>query len=82
MGQAVKALAEKYNKTEAQIVLRWQLEVGNIVIPKSVTPARMADNLNIFDFSLQADEVAAITALNTNHRTATNPDDVYAGLKL
>lgn len=78
----VKELAEKYNKTEAQIVLRWQLEVGNIVIPKSVTPSRMADNLNIFDFSLQADEVAAITALNTFHRTAINPDDVYAGLKL
>lgn len=78
----VKNLAEKYGKTEAQIVLRWQLEIGNIVIPKSATPSRMADNLNIFDFSLQADEVAAITALNTFHRTATNPDDVYAGLKL
>lgn len=78
----VKELAVKYGKTEAQIVLRWHLEVGNIVIPKSVTPSRMADNLQVYDFSLQADEVAAITALNTNHRTATNPDDVYAGLKL
>lgn len=78
----VKQLAEKYGKTEAQIVLRWQLEIGNIIIPKSVTPSRMVENLEVYDFNLQADEVAAITALNTFHRTATNPDDVFAGLKL
>ena len=73
----VKQLAAKYEKTPAQIILRWQLEVGNIVIPKSSTPERIADNLDIFNFSLQNDEVAAITALNTGHRTSLNPDDGY-----
>ena len=71
----VKQLAEKYGKTVAQIVLRWHLEIGNIAIPKSVTPERIKENLDVFNFSLQADEVAAITALNTFHRTASDPDN-------
>ena len=71
----VKQLAEKYSKTPAQIVLRWHLEIDNIVIPKSITPERIVENLAIFDFALQADEVAAITALNTFHRTGSDPDN-------
>ena len=71
----VKQLAEKYGKTVAQIVLRWHLEIGNIAIPKSVTPERIKENLDVFDFSLETDEVAAITALNTFHRTASDPDN-------
>ena len=71
----VKRLAAKYGKTPAQIVLRWQLEVGNIAIPKSVTPERIKENLDVYDFSLAADETAAITALNTFHRTAADPDN-------
>ena len=71
----VKKLAEKYGKTVAQIVLRWHLEIGNIAIPKSVTPERIKENLDVFNFSLQTDEVAAITALNTFHRTASDPDN-------
>ena len=71
----VKKLAEKYGKTVAQIVLRWHLEIGNIAIPKSVTPERIKENLDVFDFSLETDEVAAITALNTFHRTASDPDN-------
>ena len=73
----VKALATKYNKSAAQIVLRWHLEVGNIAIPKSTTIERIHDNLNVYDFTLKTDEVAAISALNTYHRTALNPDDAY-----
>lgn len=73
----VKKLAEKYGKTPAQIVLRWQLEIGNIAIPKSSTPERIAENLAVFDFTLSADEVASISALNTFHRTSLNPDDAY-----
>lgn len=73
----VKALANKYSKTPAQIILRWQLEIGNIAIPKSITSERIAENLDVYDFSLQADEVVAITALNTFHRTSLNPDDGY-----
>ena len=71
----VKKLAEKYGKTVAQIVLRWHLEIGNIAIPKSVTPERIKENLDVFNFSLETDEVAAITALNTFHRTASDPDN-------
>ena len=71
----VKQLAEKYGKTPAQIVLRWHLEIGNIAIPKSVTPERIRENLDVFNFSLTADETAAITALNTFHRTASDPDN-------
>lgn len=71
----VKQLAAKYSKSPAQIVLRWHLEIGNIAIPKSVTPERIVENLDVFDFSLVADEVAAITALNTFHRTGADPDN-------
>ena len=71
----VKQLAEKYGKTVAQIVLRWHLEIGNIAIPKSVTPERIKENLDVFNFSLETDEVVAITALNTFHRTASDPDN-------
>ncbi|WP_332648487.1 aldo/keto reductase [Lysinibacillus sp. 54212] len=71
----VRQLAQKYGKTPAQIVLRWHLEIGNIAIPKSVTPERIAENIDIYDFSLASDEVAAITALNTFHRTSADPDN-------
>lgn len=71
----VKQLAEKYGKTAAQIVLRWHVEIGNIVIPKSAHRERAAQNLQIFDFALQVEEVAALTALNTFHRTGADPDN-------
>ncbi|OCS86027.1 aldo/keto reductase [Caryophanon latum] len=71
----VKQLAAKYGKTPAQIVLRWHIEMGNIAIPKSANKERAAENLRIFDFALQVDEVAALTALNTFHRTGADPDN-------
>lgn len=71
----VKQLVSKYNKSAAQIVLRWHLEIGNIIIPKSATPERIQENLDVFDFSLTPEEVAAITALNTFHRTGSDPDN-------
>lgn len=74
----VKKIAAKYEKSPAQIVLRWQLEVGNIAIPKSVTPERIVENLNVYDFSLTIEEVEAITALNTFHRTGFDPDKMYS----
>lgn len=73
----VKQLAEKYDKTPAQIVLRWHIDIGNIVIPKSAHQERAAQNLHIFDFALQVDEVAALTALNTFHRTGADPDNFH-----
>lgn len=59
-------LAKKYDKTPGQIVLRWHIERGVVAIPKSANPERMAQNIDIFDFSLGDDEVAAITALGTD----------------
>ncbi|MFE1410078.1 aldo/keto reductase [Streptomyces sp. NPDC085524] len=60
---AVTALAEKYGRSAAQVVLRWHLQLGNIVIPKSVTPARIRENLDVFGFELDAADVAALEAL-------------------
>lgn len=56
-------LAEKYGKSPAQIILRWHLEEGNVVFPKTLNPAHMAANIDIFDFALAADEVARINSL-------------------
>ncbi|MFI5615596.1 aldo/keto reductase, partial [Amycolatopsis sp. NPDC051903] len=57
-----------------QIVLRWHLQLGNVVIPKSVTPSRVAENLDVFDFTLTDDEVAALSALDRDGRTGPDPD--------
>jgi 2,5-diketo-D-gluconate reductase A len=70
----VTTIAEKYGKTPAQVVIGWHLQLGNVVIPKSVTPARIKENLDVFDFELAADDVAAITELNRDRRTGPNPD--------
>ena len=67
-------LAEKYGKTPAQIVLRWQIELGNSAIPKSVRPARIAENIDIFDFALSQDEVISIDALDTGKRGGPDPE--------
>lgn len=68
-------LAETYNKTPAQIVLRWHVERGIVVIPKSVTPHRIKENSQIFDFSLTPEDMEKIATLNTGTRYATSPDD-------
>lgn len=72
----IKGLAQKYGKTPAQIVLRWQIELGNSAIPKSVRPERIRENADIFDFGLQADEVGAINALDTGRRGGPDPEEV------
>ena len=70
----IAAIARRAAKTPAQVVLRWHLERGDIVFPKSVTPDRIRENIDIFDFGLSADEVEAIIALNRNERTGPDPD--------
>ena len=62
-------IAERYGKTPAQVVLRWHIQRGDIVFPKSVTPARIRENIDIFDFELSGEDLEAITALNRNERT-------------
>jgi 2,5-diketo-D-gluconate reductase A len=70
----VTALAEKYGRTPAQIVLRWHLQVGNVVIPKSVTPERIRANFDLFGFELDPDDTAGIDSLDRAERTGPDPD--------
>jgi 2,5-diketo-D-gluconate reductase A len=71
-------IARKYGKTPAQVVLRWHIERGDVVFPKSVTAARIKENIDIFDFELAGGDVEAISALNRNQRTGPDPD-TFAG---
>ena len=70
----IVAIARRAAKTPAQVVLRWHLQRGDIVFPKSVTPDRIRENIDIFDFGLSAAEVEAISALNRDERTGPDPD--------
>ena len=67
-------IAENLGRTPAQVTLRWHLQRGDIVFPKSVTPSRVKENFEIFDFELSADEHSDITDLNRNERTGPDPD--------
>jgi 2,5-diketo-D-gluconate reductase A len=67
-------IAKEAGKTPAQVVLRWHIERGDIVFPKSVRPERIRENIDIFDFELSGENVEAITALNKNQRTGPDPD--------
>ncbi|MGH3778016.1 MAG: aldo/keto reductase [Pseudonocardiaceae bacterium] len=69
----ITRLADHHNVTPAQVVLRWHLQIGNIVIPKSATPARIQENFDIPSFELSADDLAAIAALNTGRRLGADP---------
>ncbi|MEU9796640.1 aldo/keto reductase [Streptomyces sparsogenes] len=71
---AITAIAAQHGKSPAQVVLRWHLQLGNVVIPKSVTPARIRENLDVFDFTLSDEEMAAIAALDRGLRTGPDPD--------
>ncbi|MGN6171743.1 MAG: aldo/keto reductase [Streptosporangiaceae bacterium] len=71
---AIVSIAGRVGKSPAQVVLRWHVERGDIVFPKSVTPSRIKENIDIFDFELSAEDVAAISALNRNQRTGPDPD--------
>lgn len=70
----VLLLAKKYGKTPAQIVLRWQIQLGTSPIPKSVHPVRIAENIDIFDFALALDEVQSISALDIGERGGPDPE--------
>jgi 2,5-diketo-D-gluconate reductase A len=68
------AIAQKYGKTPAQVVLHWNIELGLVPIPKSANPVRLVQNLDIFDFALTPAEVAAITALDTGAEKRVDSD--------
>ncbi|NWF26703.1 aldo/keto reductase [Streptomyces sp. PKU-EA00015] len=69
----VVAVAHKHGRTPAQVVLRWHLQLGNVVIPKSVTPSRIRENIDVFGFELDADDLAAFAALDEGRRLGPNP---------
>ncbi|MGW9447196.1 aldo/keto reductase [Streptomyces sp. NPDC055632] len=70
----VTGIAARHGKSPAQVVLRWHLQLGNVVIPKSVTPARIRENLDVFDFALSAEEMTAMAGLDRGLRTGPDPD--------
>jgi 2,5-diketo-D-gluconate reductase A len=69
----VTELAARHDRTPAQIVLRWHLQLGNVVIPKSVTPARIEENFRVLDFTLDDDAMRRIEALDAGERTGPHP---------
>jgi diketogulonate reductase-like aldo/keto reductase len=72
--EAVVTLARRYDRSPAQIVLRWHLQLGNVVIPKSVTPTRIAENIDVFGFTLTEEEMDSLAALDRGLRTGPDPD--------
>jgi 2,5-diketo-D-gluconate reductase A len=71
--ETIAAVAERYEKTPAQVILRWHLQLGNVVIPKSVTPERIRENADIFDFELSDDDLGAIGGLDERGRIGPDP---------
>jgi 2,5-diketo-D-gluconate reductase A len=70
----ITGLAAKYGRTPAQVVLRWHIQQGNVVIPKSVHADRIAENFDVFGFEVAADDLAAINDLDRDGRTGPHPD--------
>jgi 2,5-diketo-D-gluconate reductase A len=69
-------IAKRVERTPAQVTLRWAIQRGDVIFPKSVTRSRVEENFALFDFELSADDMAEITALNRNERTGPNPDEM------
>jgi 2,5-diketo-D-gluconate reductase A len=74
----IRDIAKRVGRTPAQVVIRWHLQIGNIVIPKSTTPARIEENFDVFDFELSAEDVEAIEGLDAGNRLGPDPDH-FAG---
>ncbi|MFB7273101.1 aldo/keto reductase [Streptomyces sp. NPDC056244] len=72
--EAIAEIAARHEKSPAQAVLRWHLQLGNIVIPKSVTPARIRENIDVFDFELSAGDMDVLASLDRGLRTGPDPD--------
>jgi diketogulonate reductase-like aldo/keto reductase len=80
LGEPVlRQLAAKYGKSAAQIVLRWHVQLGNVVIPKSATPSRIRENIDVFDFELSDDDMETVSELDRGERTGPDPDTFHMG---
>jgi 2,5-diketo-D-gluconate reductase A len=69
----VTAIAAEYERTPAQVLIRWSLQLGNVVIPRSAKPDRIASNFDVFDFELAAEHMDALNALNDGTRVREDP---------
>ena len=74
----IARIAEAHGKTPGQAVIRWHLQIGNVVIPKSVTPERIEQNFDVFDFELSEPEMGAIEQLDVGERIGPDPDTFVA----
>ncbi|MGH3243555.1 MAG: aldo/keto reductase [Spirillospora sp.] len=75
---ALGRIARNHGRTPAQVVLRWHVQLGNVVIPKSVTPSRIAENIDVFDFELSPDDLKAIGELDKGVRVGPDPETFIA----
>jgi 2,5-diketo-D-gluconate reductase A len=75
----IETIAAHHDRTPAQVILRWHLQVGNVVIPKSSTPPRIRENFDIFDFELSEDDMAALERLDSGERIGPDPSTFSAG---
>jgi 2,5-diketo-D-gluconate reductase A len=71
----IRAIADRLGRTPAQVILRWQLQLGNIVVPKSATESRIRENIALFDFELSEDDMAAFAAIHRGERVGQHPND-------
>jgi diketogulonate reductase-like aldo/keto reductase len=72
--EAIVEIAEKHGKSAAQVMIRWHLQQGRSAIPKSTNPERIAENFDVFDFDLSAEDLHRIDALDTGHGSGPDPD--------
>lgn len=77
----IAAIAGELGRTPAQVIIRWHLQLGNVVIPKSVTPSRIAENFDVFSFELSFEQMQLISALDTGSRLGPDPADFNIGLE-
>lgn len=76
--EVVKEIANELDRTPAQVIIRWNIDENIVVIPKSVTPSRIEENLNVFDFELSEDQLSRLNALNKDERIGPDPE-VFTG---
>ena len=72
----IQVIAKKYNKTSAQIILRWNIQLGVVAIPRSVKPERIKENISIFDFELSQEDIASLNELDSGSRVIIDPDEI------
>lgn len=73
--EQVLSIAQKHGKSPAQVIIRWHIELGNLVIPKTATASRLRENISVFDFKLDSEDLHKIASLNSGLRTGPNPDE-------